>query len=500
MNLKTIAASSIVLAAINSVYAQYTPPPPVAPFPGFINEALRKNDPYMNQWDFGGSARLRYEVKENGLGLPPANDFRDNTTPTTRNDNDYFSSKVLARIAYTEKWWNVTVEGRSSMTFSDARSTTGAGAVPGPGGNGGPEQDGIVDLHQAFFTLGNHKEFPLSLKVGRQELSYGDERLVGAFAWNNIGRVFDAVKVRWQNSLFAAEAFTGKVVLPDDNQFNTWNDYNLFSGLYLTTRKIPKTITELYFFARNEELGVATADAGAVLPFQTAAPAARDIYTVGGRIRSATNELGNFDYTVEGAYQFGNWQATAVSAEIDQDAYAFMANVGYTFADTFGKPRIGLEYAFGSGDSDPTDGKHETFDNLYPTNHKFYGYMDFFSWQNLHDVRAIFTIKPTTRLSLALEGHAFWAADTADNIYNAGGVARGAGPTAGTGFGRNPSYDSYLGSELDFIVGYAVNKFINLEAGYGHFFVGDYIKQTWSSPTTGSTDADWVYLQTVIRF
>jgi len=46
--------------------------------------------------------------------------------------------------------------------------------------------------------IGNHKEFPVSLKVGRQELSYGEERLVGAFAWNNIGRVFDAVKVRWQ--------------------------------------------------------------------------------------------------------------------------------------------------------------------------------------------------------------------------------------------------------------------------------------------------------------
>ena len=36
-----------------------------------------------------------------------------------------------------------------------------------------------------------------------------------------------------------------------------------------------------------------------------------------------------------------------------------------------------------------------------PTNHKFYGYMDFFSWQNLHDVRAIFTIKPTARMSVA---------------------------------------------------------------------------------------------------
>jgi hypothetical protein len=500
LNLNTLAASSIVLAAINTVYGQYTPPPPVAPFPGFINEALRKDDPYMNQWDISGSARVRYEAKEDGLGLPPANDFRANTTPTGQNDNDYYSTKILARVGYTDKWWGFMVEGRSSMTIGDERSTTGAGAVPGPGGNGGPEQDGWADLHQAYVMLGNHKEFPVSLKLGRQELSYGDERLVGAFAWNNIGRVFDAAKVRWQNSLFAAEAFTSKLVLPDDNNFNTWNDYNVFSGLHVTTKKIPKNLTELYFFARNEDIGVATANPGAVLPFQTAAPAARDIYTVGGRLKSATNELGNFDYTVEGAFQFGTWQQTTVSAELDHQAYAFMANLGYTFPDAAGKPRFALEYAFGSGDSNPTDGEHETFDNLYPTNHKFYGYMDFFSWQNLHDVRAMISVKPTTRLSVALEGHMFWAAETADSIYNAGGIGRGGGATAGNGFGRNPGYDSYLGSEIDLVVGYAVNKYMNLEAGYGHFFVGDYIKQTWSAPGFGSTGADWVYVQTVIKF
>jgi hypothetical protein len=330
--------------------------------------------------------------------------------------------------------------------------------------------------------------------------------LVGAFAWNNIGRVFDAAKVRWQNPWFAAEAFTSKLVLPDDNELNTWNDYNVFSGLHLTTKKIPKNTTEVYFFARNDGVGSATANPGAVLPFQTPAPAARDVYTLGARFKSDPGAFGNFDYTVEGAYQFGNWKPTAASARQDHEAYAFVANIGYTFAEAYGTPRIALEYAFGSGDSDPTDDNHETFENLYPTNHKFYGYMDFLSWQNLHDVRAIFTIKPTPRLSLALEGHLFWLADTADNLYNAGGVARGGtgafqAPAAqGTGYGRNPSYDSFVGAEIDVVAGYAVNKFMAVEAGYGHFFTGDYIDQSWSGAAFGSKDADWFYLQTVIRF
>jgi hypothetical protein len=505
MKSKSVAlvTSAIVLAVSNSVYAQYAPAPPLQPFPGFLNQELRAKDPYWANWDFGGALRLRYEFKEGAIGVPPGNDFRQSTTATTRRDNDYFSSKLLARVAYTDKWWSAYLEGRSSETYGDRRSRTGAGAVPAPGNDrtfGGPEQDGWVDLHQGYLTLGNHKEFPVSLKVGRQELSYGDERLVGAFAWNNIGRVFDAAKVRWQNEWFAADAFASKLVLPVDGRFNTWNDYNAFSGLYLSTKKIPKNLTEVYFLARNEGIGVATADPNAVLPFQVGAPAARDIYTIGARVKSNPGELGNFDYTVEGAFQFGNWKAAAAGARLDHQAYAFAANGGYTFTEAFGTPRVALEYAFASGDSDPTDGVHETFDQLYPTGHKFQGYMDLASWQNIHDVRGIFTIKPTPKLSIALEYHLLWLADTADNFYNKGGVARGAGPTAGTGFGRNPSYSSFLGTELNLVAGYTLNKFINLEGGYGHFFRGDYIKQTWSAAGFGSRDADWVYLQTVIKF
>src|SRR5260370_10106076 len=87
--------------------------------------------------------------------------------------------------------------------------------------------------------------------------------------------------------------------------------------------------------------------------------------------------------------------------------------------------RLGLEYSHGSGDSNPNDDKHETFENLFPTNHKFYGYMDFFSLQNIHDFRGIFQIKPHPRLSLAIECHGFSLADTHHNIYSVCGRPRG---------------------------------------------------------------------------
>ena len=54
--------------------------------------------------------------------------------------------------------------------------------------------------------------------MGRQELIYGEERLIGAFGWNNIGRAFDAAKLRWQNAWFGADFFTGYPVIPADGR------------------------------------------------------------------------------------------------------------------------------------------------------------------------------------------------------------------------------------------------------------------------------------------
>ena len=72
--------------------------------------------------------------------------------------------------------------------------------------------------------------------------------------------------------------------------------------------------------------------------------------------------------------------------------------------------------------------------------------------------------------------------------------------TPGTGYGINPGYDSYVGSEMDLIATYAFSPQITFEAGYGHFFRGSYVKESLSAPTHGSADADFVYLQTSFNF
>jgi hypothetical protein len=487
--LKHLSAGALVLAALNQVQAQYTPPPPPSPFPGFLNEYLRKDDPYMNQWDFGGDVRERFEAKENiGIaGKAGSVDFRKKGADV---GNEYFLTRARLHVGYTDKWWSAYVEGQSSVALSDERAAYAN--VPAVAktkkkiGNG-PESD-TADLHQAYVTIGNHKEFPLSLKVGRQELSYGDERLVGAFGWNNIGRSFDAVKLRWQNAWFGVDFFTGQPVVPRDGQFDMPNPHDWLSGAYLTSTKVPKTILEGYFLARN-------ADRAAINHFddpQFPQPTARDVYTVGARVKSKPNELAGFDYTVEGAYQFGDFATGATTKRLTQSAYMFTVLGGYTFEKLWATPRLGAEFDYSSGDSNSKDGTHGTFDNLFPTNHKFYGSMDLVSLQNIQDLGANITLKPTSRMSVAFMGNALWLADTHDSFYNVTGAARATG-----GYGIAPKNDAFVGTELTAVAGYAVTRFAQVEAGYAHFFTGTYVNQTLKS---NHRDADWVYVQTTIKF
>lgn len=474
--------SALVLAVTAAVYGQQPANPKSAPSAGLVNDWLRERDPSAGKFDLGGQFRVRYENREHlGVaGNPGSIDFRDHGALT---ENDYGLFRTKLHLGYQPvSWLKVYAEGRDSFSEGDER-------VPNP------ESD-RVDLHQAYVGLGDPKQFPLSAKVGRQELSYGDERLIGGFDWNNLGRVFDAAKLRFDHDRFWVEGFGARVVIPDDNNFNEPNSNDWFWGAYGGTKALaPKAETQLYFLGRNADTGASGPQPGALIGL----PSPRDIYSAGGRVKSLPGQLKGWDYGAEFVYQFGEFQESVTGPELDQEAWAAHVMGGYTFAKVTTAPRLGLEYNYSTGDSDPTDDRHQTLDNLFPTNHKFYGYMDLFSWQNVHNPRVNLTLKPAKGLSLTVDYHLFWLADTADYFYQASGSARRGG-APGAGYDRNQGHDSFVGSEIDVIATYTFKTYGTLQAGYGHFFVGDYVEQSLSSPTYGSSDADWFYAQAVINF
>lgn len=479
----TLLTGAAALSAAISLHAQPAPgtPPPSA---GLLNDWLRRQVEDFKAFDVGGQFRSRFEHREHFArpGTPGALDFRAEGVPT---GNTYWLFRTKFHLGYTPvEGVQFYAEGRDSFALNDRRAPD-------------PETD-RADLHQAWVALGNTPDFPVTVKVGRQELGYGDERLVGAFDWNNIGRVFDAAKVRLQEENWWLDAFVGRVVVPVDEVFNVANDYDWFSGVYASTRALcPKQETQLYFLARNVGAGSPAAVDRPLIGLATP----RDIYTVGARFKSLPGELKGWDYQLEAAGQFGRFKESAAGTSLDHTAFALTAGGGYTVPRCPLNTRVGLEYNFASGDSDPTDDEHGTFENLFPTNHKFYGYMDLFAWQNLHNPRVSLSLKPVQGLTLSLDYHLFWLADTADYFYTAAGAPRrGAAPGSGTGYDRNPGYDSFVGSELDVVATYAPKPWLSAQVGYGHFFVGDYVRQSLPAPGYGSSDADWVYAQVLFNF
>lgn len=395
----------------------------------------------------GIEEQTRFEFRENNY------DF--NNSLHTVNDDSWLLNRF--RISLTLKpadWITLYAQGQDSREFFSDRPN-----IPGALG---AEGDDPFDLHQGWVELGNDRT-AFSLKAGRQILSYGDQRLIGAFEWNNFARTFDAVKLRWNggDGLWV-DAFVSSVVVPDRNAFNESDADSLFSGLYAHLPKTGPQDTELYAFWLSDN----NRD--------------DDFLTLGTHLKSTPGALGAWDYEGELAWQNGT------AGGKDLNAFAVYGEGGYTM-DCPWKPRIGLEYSFGSGDSDAADGDQGAFQNLYPTNHPHYGYMDAFSWSNMHDAVLHLSARPAAKLTAGLDTHAFWIAETADTWRraNARSTVRPANNKAG----------SYAGMEIDALLTYAVNSHVTLTAGYSHFFAGEYL-----SDTGPADDADFVYLMTGFKF
>lgn len=545
-NTRKLLAALTAIGTASVASAQFYPPPPPA-YPGFTNFKLRAADPYMSQWDIGVNIRARLEAKDDA-GFTSAGQNRDfsggrpaNLLNGDRfdNNNTYGLARVMPRIGYTDKWYQVFVQGRANVSIDDERGNNGTTFTPtnatetanAPGiraGDGEQENNYDLSLHQGYIFVGNHKEFPVSAKIGRQELVYGDQRQVGHFLWNNNARSFDAGKVRYQNAFGGVDLFTGSVVYHDNRNFDKSHlDSEQFSGAYFNLTKLPgitqKQIVETYIYSRNVDRDSLTEDwSGVSAPFRQ--PYVQDLYTAGLRVKSKPGAYGNWDYTAEAMHQFGSINsrtatgtavlpissAAALNAapELDQDAYAAIAQLGYTWSDLSWQPRLSLTYSYASGDKNANDTTSNTFQNQFATTHFFYGYMDLNSLQNLHDIRLALEFKPTPKLRVALEGHLQRLASTDDYWYNVGGVPRaggtqvlagGNGTTNGTGYGINSGNSANLGTELDLNFSYSPVPYFNIEGGVSHYFRGDYIKQSWASAPGGSTDAAYAYLQLTLN-
>ncbi|HLD69293.1 MAG TPA: alginate export family protein [Candidatus Omnitrophota bacterium] len=315
----------------------------------------------------------------------------------------------------------------------------------------------------------------LYFQAGRQEFLYGAQRLIGGFDWSNVAQTFDGGKAGFhfapfhlQLDIFAGDKAAIKSPREADDLFDGSSKDRVYA-YYATARAFHETLIENYFIHRTtwENISFGPNGSGEV-----------DHYTFGGRLKNKLPH--NFDYEIETAGQWGNFN--------DQAVRALMAVgiLGYTF-DHKWQPRLAFEFDYGSGDSNPNDKKMTTFDNLYPANHPFYGYMDLMSLQNINDYRTTMSVKPNKKLKLQSDLHLLYLDTPKDSLYSA------ARTVTRTSVAGSSDVNAHVGNEVDLTADYKFNNNINFGVGYSHLFAGGYLKDTGAN-----NDADFFYFQTII--
>jgi hypothetical protein len=194
-------------------------------------------------------------------------------------------------------------------------------------------------------------------------------------------------------------------------------------------------------------------------------------YTLGIYI---SGNVGNLSHEVEGAYQLGS-----VNENTDISAFMLALNANYSF-DTPIKPNLGAGIDYLSGD-DGTDDKYNVFNTLYATNHKYYGYMDFFIdipnhtlGLGLMDIHVKADVSPINKFKTSLAFHIFNS--NADFTL------------------INGKKTTNFGSEIDLTLFYNYNSAVNFQAGFSLFSPGDIFKQT-----RGEDNSTWGYLMAVVN-
>ncbi len=362
----------------------------------------------------------------------------------TDNGDAYALGRLRVNMTFIPtSWLKLQVQGQDAELFGRNPIKPDA-----------PPYEEAFNLRQAYVEIGNVENSKLGLRVGRQELFFGEQRLIGHLNWVNDARSFDAVRASYRSKNYRIDAFAASVVNFHDGAFNDRRtDGNNLHGVYGSfTKLVPKATIEPYLLWRVSR-GVKS---------KSGVTGKQDFKTIG--LRWVGKLPSNFDYGTEIAGQTGMYSTDEIRA------FAGHAIIGYTLPKTKFTPRAFAEFNYASGDRNGAAGRRGTFDQLYPTGHDKMGLADQVGWKNVEDARGGVELKPTKKISSAASYHSFWLASDHDGLYNAAGalVAKAANGSAGR----------YIGQEADFQSTYAFKPQVQFGAGYAHLFPGTFLKKT----------------------
>lgn len=342
---------------------------------------------------------------------------------------------------------------------------------------GQAQQIQAVDRTGGMSVFEAYAEFPLvntlSAKVGRQMIVLDDDRIFGSLDWHPAGRSHDAVNLNWtpcdQWTLrgFFAYNQSGSTTTPTLN-VNTPSGQNFTPGLGQDYQHL-QALHAHYSISEAHQLSLLFANLG----YRTDDSADQNMQTFGAHYTGKSNQL---SYGASAYLQTGkNAQGT------EKSAYMFAVNAGYKFSPIFGLT-AGVDYLSGNA-SDDTSGKDKKFNPFSGTNHKFYGFMDYYyvgapgsnaaPSAGLLNPYLTANVRTGEKSNLSATFHYFVPAAK---------------------FETDKKHSSY-GSEIDLVYNLKVQPFIGLQLGYSTYFANDGTKSLKNTPNQrGYQDWFWCSL------
>ncbi|MEE9543003.1 MAG: alginate export family protein, partial [Thermodesulfobacteriota bacterium] len=224
-------------------------------------------------------------------------------------NNDFLDGNAAATGSATQQRTRLTATASPTdsttvkLTIQDTREWGSTGQLTDvTGGN-------KIDMHEAYIQEDNLFGSDVSIRGGRQVLSYDDQRLVGGFEWSMNARSFDAIKVMYGSDEFDVDAFAAKIT----EGGTAAGDESDFYGVHATIKTIPNNSLSVYALILKTQGHVA---ADTTTGLQT-------VYTFGARLKG---EASGVDYTVEIPFQTGT---EGLDESTDLSAYAIAARAGY---------------------------------------------------------------------------------------------------------------------------------------------------------------------------
>jgi hypothetical protein len=404
-------------------------------------------------------------------------------------------TRLRLRYAFRDQLF-ATVEGQYVQLLGMDSTASGAALVY-RNANDGRHDAGQLHLRQAHLEWRPIPE--LFLRAGRQDVKLGTEvsytepdwrylktsrlaeRLVGNVGWSHVERANDAVTGGYQFAehrldAFAARPTTG--VFAVDRGMRPLHDIAYGGAIWTVQRGAWVPDTELSLFGIVYDDDRAVSDGGL--------PDGVRVYTLGASWLGVYEiGPGRFDALLWAAGQLGDFDGD------DHRAAAGIVEIGYQLPDVWLAPWLRAGVNVASGDDDPEDGDHETFANLLPTNHLYYGFTDQLAFQNLVNPFVQLRLTPHPRFWMNLFVHWFRLLHRDDAVY----AGTGAFDRASFGFpARASDGHTDVGVEYDATATFVLHRSTTLELGFSWLDGGDVFR------TRPDRDATFAYASIEVRY